>query len=128
MSKLAPFAVMACVFLVFTGINRGFDISDEGLYVLLADPRQDNVAGIFNYDLIFKLIYQGIGYSFSLVELRILRLIGYLMGALALTGFWKNVSAEPKMSAEVFWISCLGLFSVMVFCLLPYPTIRSRSS
>lgn len=110
MSRLMPFASVLCIVLVFAGINRGFDISDEGLYVLLADPNQENVAGIFNYDLFFKLVYSWFGYSFSLVELRVLRLVGYLAGAFALAGFWKNITEEKQFNLEVFWLCCLGIF------------------
>lgn len=124
MVKILSGATGLCVLLVLLGINRGFDITDEGLYALLADPLQQNVAGIFNYDLFFKLIYRVTGYTFSLVELRLFRLITYLAGAWALAGFWKNVSCEPKIRAEIFWISCLGLFSGYAF--LP-PTLSYNS-
>ncbi len=111
MSRVLPVAVICCVFLVLAGINRGFDISDEGLYVLLADPQQSNVAGIFNYDLFFKLFHRSAGYAFSLVELRLIRLIFYFLGAFALTGFWINVTGKKDQAFSVFWISCLGLFA-----------------
>lgn len=124
MVKVLASATLLCVLMVLLGINRGFDITDEGLYVLLADPLQQNVAGIFNYDLFFKLIYQLTGYTFSLVELRFLRLISYLAGAWALMGFWKNVTGEPKPNPAVFWISCLGIFAGYGF--LP-PTISYNS-
>ncbi|MBN7812929.1 hypothetical protein J0A68_18375 [Algoriphagus sp. H41] len=95
--------------MVLAVANRGFDISDEGLYVLLADPLQENQAGIFNYDLFFKLLFRATGYSFSLVELRILRLLSYLLGAWALAAFWKNIRSEVKLSAEMFALCFLGL-------------------
>ena len=115
MGKLLPAAVICIVLLVLAGLNRGFDISDEGLYVLLADPLQSNVAGIFNYDLFFKLIHLLFGYEFTLVELRLFRLISYLLGAWALMGFWKNVSGEEKSDLKVFWIACLGIFAGYAF-------------
>ncbi|GAA0880900.1 hypothetical protein GCM10009119_38700 [Algoriphagus jejuensis] len=109
MVKLLASASVVCILIVLAGVNRGFDISDEGLYVLLADPLQNNIAGIFNYDLFFKLFFQITGHSFSLAELRIIRLISYFVGALALAGFWKNIQEESRLSAEIFCIAFLGL-------------------
>ncbi|RIW12266.1 hypothetical protein D0X99_19480 [Algoriphagus lacus] len=124
MGKILPASAILVVFMIMAGLNRGFDISDEGLYVLLADPLQANVAGIFNYDLLLKLNYQLFGYSFSLVELRFLRLLLYLAGAWALIGFWKNVAEEHKLDWSHFWILCLGIFSGYAF--LP-PTLSYNS-
>lgn len=124
MNKLLAGASILCVVMVIFGINRGFDYSDEGLYVMLADPFQENVAGIFNYDLFFKLVHHSTGYSFSIVELRILRLLSYFAGAWALASFWKNISGEQKIRFEIFWISCLGLFAGYAF--LP-PTLSYNS-
>ena len=123
-NSLLVASVICIVLLVLAGLNRGFDISDEGLYVFLADPQQSNVAGIFNYDLFFKLIYQLFSYEFTLVELRIFRLISYLLGAWALMGFWKNISGEEKSDLKVFWIACLGIFAGYAF--LP-PTLSYNS-
>lgn len=123
-NRLLVASVICIVLLVLAGLNRGFDISDEGLYVLLADPRQANVAGIFNYDLFFKLIYLLFGYEFTLVDLRLIRLISYLFGAWALMGFWKNISGEEKSDFRVFWIACLGIFVGYAF--LP-PTLSYNS-
>ncbi|WP_111672171.1 hypothetical protein [Algoriphagus litoralis] len=111
MTKILFGATLLCVVIILAGINRGFDISDEGLYLLLANPLQQNQAGIFNYDLFFKAIFKVTGYSFSLIELRILRLLGYGMAAWALMGFWKNISNQAKAKTEIFWLSCLGLFT-----------------
>lgn len=124
MTKILFGATLLCVAVVIGGIHRGFDISDEGLYTLLAHPSQENKAGIFNYDLFFKSFYRLTRHSFSVAELRVLRLLSYLLGALALAGFWKNSSAEPKFNPQIFWISCLGLFSGYGF--LP-PTLSYNS-
>jgi hypothetical protein len=110
--------------MILAGVNRGFDISDEGLYALLASPNQENVAGIFNYDLFFKLIYKATGHSFTLIQLRVLRLITYFAAAWALTGFWRNISAEPNIRFDIFWFSCLGIFAGYAF--LP-PTLSYNS-
>lgn len=117
-------ASILCAVMVILGLNRGFDFSDEGLYVMLADPHQENVAGIFNYDLFFKLLHLATGYSFSIIDLRILRLLSYFVGAWALTGFWRNISGEQEPRLKIFWISTLGLFAGYAF--LP-PTLSYNS-
>lgn len=124
MNKFLAGASILCTVMVIIGLNRGFDFSDEGLYVMLADPFQENVAGIFNYDLFFKLFHLATGYSFSIIELRILRLLSYFAGAWALAGFHKNISKEPKIRLDIFWFSCLGLFAGYAF--LP-PTLSYNS-
>lgn len=124
MNKLLAGASISCAVMVILGLNRGFDFSDEGLYVMLTDPFQENVAGIFNYDLFFKLIHLATGYSFSIIDLRIFRLLSYFAGAWAITGFWKNISGEQNPRFEIFWISCLGLFAGYAF--LP-PTLSYNS-
>ncbi len=97
--------------MVILGINRGFDVSDEGLYVLLAHPLQENQGGIFNYDLFFKLFHQITGIHFGIVGLRILRLLIYGLGALALAVFYRNLKGEKRLSLEVYLISLLGLMA-----------------
>tara|TARA_R110002012_G_scaffold321984_2_gene553097 strand:- start:8208 stop:9731 length:1524 start_codon:yes stop_codon:yes gene_type:complete len=96
--------------LILLGVNRGFDISDEGLYVLLAVPDQENFAGIFNYDLFFKLFYKITGIEFGIIGLRLLRLILYGFGAYALTLFWRNLT-NSKFSINIYFLSLAGLFA-----------------
>jgi hypothetical protein len=115
MSKLLAGATILCIVMVLLGANRGFDISDEGLYMLLADPQQQNSVGIFNYDLFFKLIFRIIGYSFSLVELRIFRLVSYCLAAWAMAGFWKNVKNETSLRVEIILVALLGLMAGYAF-------------
>jgi len=86
--------------MVLLVINRGFDVSDEGLYVLLAHPLQENQGGIFNYDLFFKLFHQITGIHFGIVGLRILRLFIYCLGALALAIFYRNLKFEKQLSLK----------------------------
>jgi hypothetical protein len=109
---------------ILFGINRGFDFSDEGLYVLLADPDQQNLGGIFNYDLFFKLFHQITGIQFGVVGLRIIRLLSYFLAAFALAVFWKNVNKHPRISCPIFWLSVAGLFAGYGF--LP-PTLSYNS-
>lgn len=111
MPKLLLISTLICLALILGGINRGFDVSDEGLYVLLAHPFQENQGGIFNYDLFFKLFYQVTGIHFGIVGLRVLRLLIYGLGALALAVFHKNVKSENQLSPTIFLISLLGLFA-----------------
>lgn len=104
-------ASILCVAMVILGINRGFDVSDEGLYVLLAHPLQENQGGIFNYDLFFKLFHQITGIHFGIVGLRAIRLLIYCLGALALAVFYRNLKGEKRLSLEVYLISLLGLMA-----------------
>lgn len=107
--------LIGCTFLsviiILAGINRGFDISDEGLYALLAVPEQENIAGIFNYDLFFKLFYKLTGIEFGLVGLRVLRLITCILSAISLHVFWNNYSGSKKFSITIFLICFSGLLA-----------------
>ncbi len=116
--------VCLCLLIIILGIPRGFDFSDEGLYVLLADPRQANLGGIFNYDLFFKLFYQFTGLEFGIIGLRIIRLLSYFVGAIALAFFWKNLFGKPKIQVSVFLLGLAGLFGGYAF--LP-PTLSYNS-
>lgn len=109
--------VFLCISLGFIlfGINKGFDWSDEGMYALLAIPEQENQAGIFNYDLFFKLLHQWTGIEFGLIGLRALRLFTCFMGAAALTGFWKNFNQETSLSFQVFQLSLVGILASYAF-------------
>lgn len=121
---LSWFSLLVCLILILSGINRGFDISDEGLYVMLTVPTQENEAGIINYDLFFKLFFKVTGITFSLVDLRLTRLVGYLFAAVALTQFLKNRFEIVMSRQRLFILSTLGLFSGYAF--LP-PTLSYNS-
>ncbi|WP_026952162.1 hypothetical protein [Algoriphagus mannitolivorans] len=109
------FLLFFAVILVLGGVDRGFDISDEGLYALLAHPLQDNFAGIFNYDLFFKACYKLFNLHFGLIELRIIRLLSYFLGAFALAVFLRNVTKANKIQNLDFGISLLGLLAAYAF-------------
>lgn len=111
MPKPLLISSLLCILLVILGINRGFDVSDEGLYVLLAHPFQENEEGIFNYDLFFKAFYKFTRIQFGIVGLRILRLILYVFGALGLAVFYKNIQGGKQLSLSIFLLSLLGLFA-----------------
>jgi hypothetical protein len=121
---LLGFSFIVCLVLIIFGFNRGFEISDEGFYMLLSVPAQANENGIINYDLFFKLFFQLTGHTFSLVEMRLLRLIGYFLAAFALTQFLKNRFEIPFRKPQLFLLSILGLFSGYAF--LP-PTLSYNS-
>ena len=108
------FAFLALLVIVFA-IPRGFDISDEGLYVLLADPHQANEGGVLNYDLFFKFIYQFTGVEFGIQGLRFLRLSSYFLGALSLTFFWKNIQHSKQLSFSIFLVALTSLFGGYAF-------------
>lgn len=101
--------------LVLGGVDRGFDVSDEGLYALLAHPLQDNFAGIFNYDLFFKAFYKLFHLHFGLIGLRIIRLLSYFLGAFFLAVFLKNITQAGKVRSLDFGISLLGLLAGYAF-------------
>ncbi len=101
--------------IIFLGIYRGFDLSDEGLYILLLDPEQANEGGVYNYDLFFKLFYKIIGIEFGIIGSRWIRLISYFAGAYALTKFWQTLHQENHSDKLVFMISVLGLFGGYAF-------------
>ncbi|MCU0401312.1 MAG: hypothetical protein MUE75_09940 [Algoriphagus sp.] len=121
---LSWFSLFVCLILILSGLNRGFDISDEGFYVMLTVPSQENEAGIINYDLFFKLFFKATGITFSLIDLRLMRLVGYLFAAVALTQFLKNRFEIAMSRQQLFILSTLGLFSGYAF--LP-PTLSYNS-
>lgn len=79
--------------------------------MLLADPRQENVGGVLNYDLFFKLFHQFTGLEFGIKGLRILRVVSYFFGAYALTVFWKNLFPKSNSEIIVFILALSGLFA-----------------
>ncbi|TFV97247.1 hypothetical protein E4S40_00905 [Algoriphagus kandeliae] len=111
MPKFLLGASILAIAIVLAGINRGFDVSDEGLYVLLAHPFQENQGGIFNYDLFFKLIYEWTGIHFGIVGLRVLRLVFYALGACGLTSFYQSINPQKSSFNKVYFLSFLGLLA-----------------
>lgn len=108
-------SLTGCILLILLGINRGFDISDEGFYVLLTVPTQENEAGIINYDLFFKLLFRLTGYSFTLTDLRLMRLVSYFLAAWALTRFLQYRFTSTYSKWQLFLLSILGLLSGYAF-------------
>ncbi|MHA7129418.1 hypothetical protein [Algoriphagus namhaensis] len=85
------------------------------MYLLLADPEQENIAGFFNYDLWFKAIYRLTGFEFGVLELRIFRLLLLFPGAFVL---WRIVQRESRSVLnrfEIFVILFLGLALSYIF-------------
>jgi hypothetical protein len=124
MTKFLSASFILCLLLVLTGVNRGFDISDEGLYVLLTQPLQENKQGVLSYDLFFKAFYKLTGFSFSMVQLRLFRLITYLLGAWALAKSWKTLNGDSHIRSDIFLVLGLGIFGGYAF--LP-PSISYNS-
>jgi hypothetical protein len=121
---MLKFLVLLSIVAIIFAMPRGFDISDEGVYVLLADPNQENIGGIFNYDLFFKVIYKFTGLEFGIIGLRIIRLISYFIGAYGLALFWKNLFESQRLSSSIFLLALAGLFAGYGF--LP-PTLSYNS-
>jgi len=111
MHRYILLSILISLVLILLGMSRGFDISDEGLYALLAVPDQENVAGIFNYDLFFKLLHKVLGVEFGLIGLRILRLLSCFVSAFALAFFWNNFTGSSKNGWIKFLISLCGVFA-----------------
>ncbi|MDO9551788.1 hypothetical protein [Rhodonellum sp.] len=89
MDKLVVSALLGIyVAIILFGLDKGFDFSDEGMYLMLTDPHQPNQYGLLNYDLFFKLFYRFTGFQFGIVQLRILRLVLYFMAAGFVFRFW----------------------------------------
>ncbi len=106
------FLFLSFLAIVF-GIPRGFDFSDEGLYLFLADPDQENIGGVINYDLFFKVFHLSTGLEFGIIGLRILRLVSYLLGAYGIVVFWYNLYG--KTDASFFLFALAGLFAGYAF-------------
>ncbi|SDC83354.1 hypothetical protein SAMN04488104_100739 [Algoriphagus faecimaris] len=109
MQKLLFGAVAICLILIITSSNRGFNVSDEGLYLLLAHPLQENKGGIFNYDLFFKLFFEITGIQFGIQGMRFLRLVFYFLSAFSLTIYFRQVTRKKSFPWTVLAISFLGL-------------------
>ncbi|EAZ82423.2 hypothetical protein ALPR1_09420 [Algoriphagus machipongonensis] len=103
-------STLLCLCLILVGINRGFDVTDEGLYLLLINPVQENEGAFFNYDLFFKLIYQISSIDFGIIGSRLIRLISYSLGAFFCALFWKNIHEQEDFNWDVFMVSLLAIF------------------
>jgi len=101
--------VLLSILAIIFAMPRGFDISDEGVYALLAVPSQENVAGVFNYDLFFKFFYEITGVEFGLIGLRILRLVTCFVAAGSLLIFWSNFYQKKAGRISVFFICLSGV-------------------
>ncbi|WP_268035845.1 hypothetical protein [Algoriphagus sp. PAP.12] len=105
---------IATLLAIIWGIPRGFDFSDEGLYVLLADPGQSNSNGPILYDLFFKILFKVFGIQFHIIELRWIRLSGIIFASIALYFFLRRSFGE-KVNPPVYWIVILGLLGSYAF-------------
>lgn len=110
---LQIFSILTLLIIVW-GIPRGFDFSDEGLYVLLADPNQLNSNGPILYDLFFKLVYKIFSIQFHIQGLRWIRLIGTLSSVFALFLFTNQLRKE-KANSSLVWVVFLGLMCSYAF-------------
>jgi hypothetical protein len=106
---MLKFLVLLSIVAIIFAMPRGFDISDEGVYALLAVPSQENIAGVFNYDLFFKFFYKITGVEFGLIGLRILRLITCFVAAGSLSIFWSNLYQKKVGGLSVFFICLSGV-------------------
>ncbi|UJP64158.1 hypothetical protein [Mongoliitalea daihaiensis] len=68
-------SLIAALIIIILAIPRGLDFSDEGLYLLMTVPSQENIQRLLNYDLFFKVWHKLTDREFSMQELRVIRLI-----------------------------------------------------
>lgn len=110
--------------LIAAAWNRGFDWSDEGFYLLLADPNQANSSGLLGYDLFFKFIGKELGWKFSIIHLRILRWLSVVFAAWLLAKWMTRNWPSQSGQTHFFLISYVGLLASYSF--LP-PTLSYNS-
>lgn len=77
--------------LLIYAIPRGFDFSDEGYYALIADPYQQHRGSPIQMNLFFKLFHEITGVSIGLIDLRVLRLMLYILASIYLIKIIKAV-------------------------------------
>ncbi|MBN3582998.1 hypothetical protein JYB64_11430 [Algoriphagus aestuarii] len=111
---LLSFSLIVLALILFS-LNKGFDLTDEGMYMLLLDPLQDNKAGIYHYDLFFKLFYQLTHVEFGIVGSRLLRLFSYILASFACILFWRNFNQNSNLNWELGLILLMALFSGYAF-------------
>jgi len=81
--------------LLIYAIPRGFDFSDEGYYALIADPYQQHRGSPIQMNLFFKLFHEITGVSFGLIDLRVLRLMLYILASIYLIKIIKALYFKP---------------------------------
>lgn len=57
------------------GYDKGVDLTDEGLYLALSNPLQDNYFSQLNYNILFQIVHDSIGVLFDLKDLRVLKFL-----------------------------------------------------
>lgn len=74
---LITLGLIMAVILFFLGFayDKGVDLTDEGLYLALSNPFQDNHYSQLNYNVLFQIIHDLTGISFDLKGLRILKFL-----------------------------------------------------
>lgn len=64
--------------------DKGLDITDESLNLMLANPFQEFNNSLFNHHIFFKQVYSFLSISFSIFEIRLLRLCLLIIASLCL--------------------------------------------
>lgn len=101
------FFIITVFFILFYSIDKGIDLTDEGLYLALSQPTQENYFAQLNQKVIFDIFYNFFGISFGLIGLRILKFIFLIVSFMA---FYPLLN---YFKIKLFWkIFCFfGLFS-----------------
>ena len=100
--------VVIILTILFWSINKGIDLSDEGLHFAFSNPNTINNNGLVNYDLFFKILYKITKFEFSIISLRLLKLSSLvLLFVLGLPFFRRsNFSVLDKSFLAVAIFSC----------------------
>lgn len=76
---LTSLSSVIAILIIFS--SRGFDFTDEGLFALLSNPKQENNSSLINYDILVRYLYQYFDIILNLIELRLLRVILVILGS-----------------------------------------------
>lgn len=101
--------------------NKGIDLSDEGLSLVLADPWIANFNSVIRYDIIFKLIYRITHLEFGIIELRILRLLG--IATILYFTFKNKLFATSAIDKVLIALSLIAGYTILTESLSYYTLI-----
>lgn len=99
---------VASLYLLVSNLSSGFDITDESLYILLADQPENMLASVTQFGYYTSFLYQLSGKdiaTFRLIGLLVLLITGLLF-AISLERYWSKLSGTevltgPRLSAIV---------------------------
>jgi hypothetical protein len=106
-------------YLLLWGLNKGFDITDEGFYLLLY---QDNQEAFYSTTFFYNIIKYSLGHFFTLniLTLRIIRLVFMLITSFIISRYLVMLTVTNKnersfLNIAFFLLSFIGLSSGYTF-------------